>query len=58
MVAEVNLEGNPYKHSQGWVDEVFDDLDALIPRMLQARENKEAVSIAYQGNVVDLWERL
>ena len=58
MVAEVNPKATHTRHSQGWVDEVFDDLDALIPRMLQARENKEAVSIAYQGNVVDLWERL
>ena len=58
VVAEVNPKATHTRHSQGWVDEVFDDLDALIPRMLQARENKEAVSIAYQGNVVDLWERL
>ena len=39
-------------------DEVYTDLDKLIPRMLEASKNKEAVSLAYQGNVVDLWERL
>jgi urocanate hydratase len=45
------------RHSQGWVDEVYDNLDDLMKRALQARERKEAVSLAYQGNVVDLWER-
>ncbi len=58
VVAEVNAEATNKRHAQGWVDEVFTDLDALIRRMLQAKENKEAVSLAYQGNVVDLWEKL
>lgn len=58
VVAEVNPEATNKRHAQGWVDEVFSDMDALILRMLQARDAKEAVSLAYQGNVVDLWEGL
>lgn len=58
VIAEVNPKAVHVRHSQGWVDEVFTDLDLLIPRMIQASENKEAVSLAYQGNIVDLWERL
>ena len=58
VVAEVNPEATTKRHAQGWVDEVFTDLDTLISRMQEARKNKEAVSLAYQGNVVDLWEKL
>ena len=58
VIAEVNPKAVNVRHSQGWVDEVYTDLDQLIPRMLEASKNKEAVSLAYQGNVVDLWERL
>ena len=58
VVAEINPKAVQVRHEQGWVDEVFTDLNQLIPRMLQASRNKETVSIAYQGNVVDLWERL
>ncbi|HRG26458.1 MAG TPA: urocanate hydratase [Chitinophagales bacterium] len=58
VVAEVNPEATNKRHAQGWVDEVYDDLDTLIKRMEVAKNNKEAVSIAYQGNVVDLWEKL
>ncbi len=58
VTAEINPKATHTRHSQGWVDEVFDDLDRLIPRVKKAVEAKEAVSIAYQGNVVDLWERL
>ncbi len=58
VVAEVNPEATQKRHAQGWVDEVYTDLDQIIDRMLRARENKEAVSLAYQGNVVDLWEKL
>lgn len=58
VTAEINPKATHTRFSQGWVDEVFDNLDALIPRVRKAVENKEAVSIAYQGNVVDLWERL
>ena len=58
VIAEVNPKAVHMRHSQAWVDEVFTDLDELIKRMLSAREKKEAVSLAYQGNVVNLWERL
>ena len=58
IVAEVNPEATYKRHEQGWVDEVYKDLDQLIDRALQAKENKEAVSIAYDGNIVDLWEKL
>ncbi len=58
IVAEVNPMATKTRHSQGWVDEVYDDADLLIKRALTAREKKEAVSLAYQGNVVDLLEYL
>ena len=58
VTAEINPKAVHTRHSQGWVDEVFDNLDALIPRIKTAQANKEAVSLAYQGNVVDLWERI
>lgn len=58
VTAEINPKAVKTRHSQGWVDEVFEDLDALIPRIKTAQASKEAVSLAYQGNVVDLWERL
>ena len=58
IVAEINPEATSKRHKQGWVDEVYKDLDELINRAIQARENKEAVSIAYDGNIVDLLERL
>ncbi|MFN3556704.1 MAG: urocanate hydratase [Bacteroidales bacterium] len=56
VVAEVNPKATQVRHSQGWVDEVYDDLEKVMARTRQAKANKEAVSIAYQGNVVDLWE--
>ena len=58
VTAEINPKAVHTRHSQGWVDEVFDNLDVLIPRIKGAQANKEAVSLAYQGNIVDLWERL
>jgi len=58
VVAEVNPKATRTRHSQGWVDEVYEDLDKLIARINEARDRKEAVSLAYQGNVVDLWEKL
>ena len=57
VVAEVNPKATHTRHSQGWVDEVYDDLDKLIVRIKSAVAAKEAVSIAYQGNIVDLWEK-
>ena len=58
ITAEINPKAVHTRHSQGWVDEVYTSLDELLARAKKAQENKEAVSLAYQGNVVDLWERL
>lgn len=58
IVAEINPSAARKRHEQGWLDELYEDLDALIPRILAARKNKEAVSLGYLGNIVDLWERL
>lgn len=58
VIAEINPKAVETRHSQGWVDEVYDSLDTLIPRIESARKNRESVSLAYLGNVVDLWERL
>lgn len=58
IIAEVNPKAVETRHSQGWVDEVYTSLDDLMTRTAEARKNREAVSLAYQGNVVDLWERL
>lgn len=58
VVAEINPKAVEMRHKQGWVDEVFTDLNTLIARMVKARKNREAVSLAYKGNVIDLWEKL
>ena len=58
LVAEVNPKATEVRHSQGWVDEVFTDLDLLAERTQRARAAGEAVSLAYQGNIVDLLEYL
>jgi urocanate hydratase len=58
VLAEVNPAAVAKRHAQGWVDEVFTDLDRLLTRIRQAKSGAEAVALAYQGNVVDLWERL
>lgn len=58
VTAEINPKATQTRYSQKWVDEVIGDLDALMERVRRAKERKEVVSIAYQGNVVDLWERL
>jgi urocanate hydratase len=58
IVAEINPQATYKRHEQGWVDEVYKDLDKLLDRAITARTNKEAVSIAYDGNIVDLWERV
>ena len=56
VIAEVNPMATHIRHSQGWVDEVYDDLNKIVGRVKKAKEAREAVSIAYHGNVVDLWE--
>ncbi len=58
VTAEINPLAARKRHSQGWVDELHDSLDELIPRIRRACADGEAVSLAYVGNVVDLWERL
>jgi len=58
IVAEINPKAAVKRHSQGWVDELFYELEPLWQRAQLARVNKEAVSLAYVGNVVDLWEFL
>ncbi|WP_417706688.1 urocanate hydratase [Rheinheimera aquimaris] len=56
VCAEVNPKAATKRHQQGWVDELIDNMDALIARVKQAQANSEVVSIAYIGNVVDVWE--
>lgn len=57
VIAEINPKAIQTRFSQGWIDEVYDDLNILLTRIKKARNNKEAVSLAYQGNIVDLWEK-
>ncbi len=57
VTAEVNPKAVHTRHSQGWVDEVINDLNQLCARVKKAKESKEVVSIAYVGNVVDIWEK-
>ncbi|MBQ2418807.1 MAG: urocanate hydratase [Alistipes sp.] len=58
VVAEINPKAAEKRHSQGWVDELHYSLDELVVRVRSAVAAKEVVSLAYVGNVVDLWERL
>lgn len=56
VVAEINPKAIEKRYSQGWVDEVVQDMDLLVKRIKAAREKEETVSVAYQGNIVDVWE--
>lgn len=58
VVAEINPRVIKVRYEQGWVDEVYDNLDLLLNRIQEAKNKKQSVSLAYQGNVVDLWEVL
>ena len=58
VVAEINPAAAKKRFKQGWVDEIHSSLDDLLVRIKEAKEKDETVSMAYQGNVVDLWERL
>lgn len=58
VTAEINPLAAQKRYDQGWVDELHTDLDELIPRIRKAMEGREVVSMAFVGNVVDLWERL
>jgi urocanate hydratase len=57
VCAEVNPKITHIRHSQGWINEVVEDIDELVKRVAQAKANNETVSIGYLGNVVDVWER-
>ncbi|MGD0343016.1 MAG: urocanate hydratase, partial [Bacteroidales bacterium] len=57
VIAEVNPKAIRTRYSQGWVDEIIVDIEKLVNRVKKAREFRETVSIAYQGNIVDLWEQ-
>jgi urocanate hydratase len=58
VIAEVNESAIRKRHSQGWVDEVIQDDQQLVERIRKAKRNREVVSIAYVGNIVNLWELL
>jgi len=58
VIAEVNESAIRKRHAQGWVDEVISDQSALLARITRAKESGETVSIAFHGNIVDLWELL
>ena len=58
IVAEIDPAAAQKRYKQGWVDEIIEDLDAVIDKALEYREKKQSISLAYLGNVVDLWERL
>jgi len=57
VCAEVNPKAAHKRHEQGWVDELVEELDVLVARVKKAQKNQEVVSIAYLGNVVDVWEK-
>lgn len=57
VCAEVNPAAAKKRHEQGWVDELIEDLDQLVERVKQAKAQEEVVSIAFLGNVVEVWER-
>ena len=57
VCAEVNPKITHIRHSQGWINEVIENLDELVERVTLAKANQEIVSIGYLGNVVDVWER-
>lgn len=57
ICAEVNAAAATKRHTQGWVDVLIDSIDDLVERTKKAQENKEVVSIAYIGNIVEVWER-
>jgi urocanate hydratase len=56
VCAEVNPKITKIRHEQGWINEIVTSTDELVKRVLTAKANKEVVSIAYLGNVVDVWE--
>ena len=57
VCAEVNPKITKIRHEQGWVNDIIEDLDVLVDRVRLAQKNKEAISIAYLGNIVEVWEK-
>ncbi len=57
IIAEINETAAKKRHEQGWVDELHYDLDIMMNRIRKAKADKEVVSLAYVGNIVDLWEK-
>jgi len=57
VTAEVNPKASRKRHEQGWVDEIISDPDELVKRVRAAQQQKETVSIAFEGNIVDVWEK-
>jgi urocanate hydratase len=57
ICAEINSRAAKKRHQQGWVDVLIDDIDVLVERTLEAQKNKEVVSIAFIGNIIDVWEK-
>ncbi|MFV0248623.1 MAG: urocanate hydratase [Tenacibaculum sp.] len=57
VVAEINPKAATKRHQQGWVDELINDIDHLITRVKKAQANNEVVSIAFIGNIINVWER-
>ena len=57
VTAEINPKASYKRHEQGWVDEIINNLDKLCERVIKAKDSKEVVSIAYDGNIVDVWEK-
>ena len=58
LLAEINPDAVRKRHEQGWVDEVFTELPELLDRIRKAKAGCEAIALAYQGNIIDLWEAL
>ena len=58
VIAEINPKAIKKRFDQGWIDEVYTGLDPLLSRISEAKQKKETIALAYQGNVVDLWEKL
>ena len=57
VTAEINPKASYKRHKQGWVDEIINDLDQLCKRVKLAKKQNEIVSIAFDGNIVDVWEK-
>ena len=57
VCAEVNPKITKIRHEQGWIDEIITDVNELVIRVNRAKQNTETISIAYLGNIVDVWEK-